>query len=314
MKLFLKTVTVMAVTAIVLTSQAYAEEAVTRAEFCAKIVSLYEEVTESEIRGRVSFIDSKDVYVEKAAAINVVVGMGKNTFNPDGRLTREQAAVMIVRLAEAVGKSLPKEAAAFTDSGRISKWALDSVGRVQAAGIMVGTENNSFLPKWGYTHQQAETTLLRLYNYILLSEISEQDAPLKELPTIAETYSENDYVSRVLALINMERDKAGLPALVATEALHKAAGVRASELPVSFSHYRPNGSICFTALDEQNILSNHRGENIAGNFRTPEQVVNAWMNSQNHRKYILSPDYTHLGVGLFTDTAGKRYWSLFFTG
>jgi len=314
MKLFLKTVTAIAVMAVALTSQAYAEEVVTRAEFCAKMVSLYEEVTGGEIGGRVSFIDSKDVNVEKAAAINVVVGMGKNVFNPEGRLTREQAAVMIVRLTEAAGKSLPKEAAAFTDNGRISKWALDSVGRVQAAGIMVGTEKNNFLPKWGYTHEQAELTLLRLHNYILLSEISEQDAPLKELPPMAEVYSENDYVSRVLELINAERIKAGLPALVATEALHAAAGVRASELPISFSHYRPNGSICFTALDEHNIISNNRGENIAGNFRTPEQVVNAWMNSQNHRKYILSPDYTHLGVGLFTDTAGKRYWSLFFTG
>lgn len=39
------------------------------------------------------------------------------------------------------------------------------------------------------------------------------------------------------------------------------------------------------------------GENIAKGQRTPQQVVNAWMNSEGHRANILNGNFTHIGVG-----------------
>ena len=40
------------------------------------------------------------------------------------------------------------------------------------------------------------------------------------------------------------------------------------------------------------------GENIAAGYSTPEQVVQGFMNSPEHRANILNPNYHDIGVGL----------------
>jgi hypothetical protein len=139
---------------------------ITRAEFCALAVALYETVTGEEIAGRVMFDDTDDVYVQKAAYIGVVTGVGNNRFNPDVQLTREQAAVMLARLANALEKPLPANPPTFADNDDMSPWAFDSVGQIQAAGIMGGTGNNMFSPGNPYTREQSIVTILRLYNIL----------------------------------------------------------------------------------------------------------------------------------------------------
>lgn len=52
-------------------------------------------------------------------------------------------------------------------------------------------------------------------------------------------------------------------------------------------------------------------EHIAMGQRTPEEVVNAWMNSHGHRKNILSSSYTHIGIGYVEN---GNYWTQMFVG
>ena len=138
---------------------------ITRAEYCALAVRLYEKHTGKVITKRRSFYDTKDANVEKMAGIGVVSGVGDNMFDPTAELTREQAAVMLARLSEAFGKPLPKQTAAFNDSAAISDWAFESVGQVQAAGIMSGTGDNAFAPKDPYTREQSIVTIMRLFDF-----------------------------------------------------------------------------------------------------------------------------------------------------
>ena len=138
-------------------------QATTRAEFCALAAAVYETLAGQEIAGRLSFSDTADTNVEKMAALGVVNGVGGNKFAPDDQLSREQAAVMLARLAEAIGKPLPQQAATFADSGSISAWAIAQAGQVQAAGIMGGIGNNTFAPKAIYTREQSIITIWRLY-------------------------------------------------------------------------------------------------------------------------------------------------------
>jgi len=140
-------------------------QAITRAEFCALAVALYVNVV-GEIAGRRTFADTDDVNVEKMAAVGVVSGVGNNRFNPDDTLTREQAAVILSQLADAVGSPLTRHESTFTDSDGISLWAIESVGRVQAAGIMGGVGNNFFSPKSSYTREQSIVTILRLFDAV----------------------------------------------------------------------------------------------------------------------------------------------------
>ena len=138
----------------------------TRAQFCALAVELYEEVTGETITERAEFTDTTDVNVQKMAGIGVINGVGNGQFNPSGQLTREQAATILVRLADAMGHPLPEGTASFADNDAIASWAVDAVGRAQAGGLMGGIGNNQFSPQGAYTVEQSILTAFRLYETV----------------------------------------------------------------------------------------------------------------------------------------------------
>ncbi len=118
------------------------------------------------------------------------------------------------------------------------------------------------------------------------------------IATTTDTVATAHYESEVLRLVNIERAKQGLAALSASSAAAmQAADVRSAEIKTSFSHTRPNGSSCFTALEEAGISYRAAGENIASGYPTPSAVVAGWMNSDGHRANILSKNFTQLAVG-----------------
>ena len=138
----------------------------TRAEFAALAVALYETVTGTEITGRMQFSDTSDINVQKMGYLGVVTGVGGGNFAPNNTLTREQAAVMLARLAYAIGQPLPPSAPTFADNNQISSWAVDGVGQMQASGIMGGVGNNQFSPLGNYTREQSIVTMMRLFDLL----------------------------------------------------------------------------------------------------------------------------------------------------
>lgn len=131
-------------------------------------------------------------------------------------------------------------------------------------------------------------------------------------PDVPES-GESAYVQEILRLVNAERAKAGLAALTLDASVTKAAQVRAIEIETSFSHTRPDGSSFSTALQEQGVSYRGSGENIAWGQKSPEAVMNAWMNSDGHRANILNKNFTAIGIGHHQDAAGRNYWSQLFT-
>ena len=120
--------------------------------------------------------------------------------------------------------------------------------------------------------------------------------------------SVHPYVTEILNLVNEERAKAGLSALTLDMNITAAANVRAKEIKQSFSHTRPDGSSFSTALKEQGVSYRGSGENIAWGQKSPEQVMNGWMNSDGHRANILNKNFTSMGVGYHQDENGVNYW------
>ena len=117
-----------------------------------------------------------------------------------------------------------------------------------------------------------------------------------------------------MQLVNQERAKAGLAPLTANSAAAAAAVTRAKETEISFSHTRPDGSGFQTALTEHGVAFRSAGENIAWGQRTPEQVMQGWMNSSGHRANILNAGFTSIGVGYYRSASGTGYWvQLFFS-
>lgn len=134
-----------------------------------------------------------------------------------------------------------------------------------------------------------------------------------QVPLTGEPGSEDihEYVFKVLELVNEERAKENLAPLTLHQGAMECAQLRAEEAKKSFSHTRPNGSPCFTALKEAGIAYAKAGENLAGKIKTPEKVVKAWMDSPGHRKNIMDPKFSQIGIGY---VASGNYWCQFFLG
>ena len=98
--------------------------------------------------------------------MGIVNGVGNGNFNPNGQLTREQAAVMLARLANVIGQPLPQSTPTFADNAQISSWAFEAVGQAQAVGIMGGVGDNRFAPSGDYTREQSIVTILRLFELL----------------------------------------------------------------------------------------------------------------------------------------------------
>ena len=129
----------------------------------------------------------------------------------------------------------------------------------------------------------------------------------------SEETSYHAYILRVVELVNEERAKAGLAPLTLQKNITQAAQVRAEECERSFSHTRPDGRNFSSALTEAGVPYRGSGENIAWGQRTPEQVMEGWMNSAGHRANILNEKYTSIGVGYYQNASGVNYWSQLFT-
>ena len=123
---------------------------------------------------------------------------------------------------------------------------------------------------------------------------------------------ESAYIAEVVRLVNAERAKEGLTALNSDSLVQSAAQVRAKEIANKFSHTRPDGRNCFTALSEAGVKYLNAGENIAYGQKTPAEVVKAWMNSPGHRANIMNANFTTIGVGCYK-SGNTYYWSQFFT-
>jgi hypothetical protein len=95
--------------------------------------------------------------------LGILRGDGHGNAAPHDALTREQAATMLVRLADVMGRPFPAAAPTFADNAAIGPWAIDAVGQVQAMAVMNGSGNNMFVPQGPYTREQSIVTILRMF-------------------------------------------------------------------------------------------------------------------------------------------------------
>lgn len=94
--------------------------------------------------------------VATASEWGLVQGNG-GKFRPQDTITREEAAVILVRLVDLLGKNDvagSSSTAAFADMKEISSWAKDAVQAAQALGLIQGKGNNRFDPKGTVTRAE----------------------------------------------------------------------------------------------------------------------------------------------------------------
>ncbi|WP_010531710.1 CAP domain-containing protein [Lentibacillus jeotgali] len=116
------------------------------------------------------------------------------------------------------------------------------------------------------------------------------------------------YEKEVVQLVNEEREKRDLEPLEMHNRLSSLARKKSQDMANNdyFSHTSPTYGSPFDMMEQFDFSFRMAGENIAAGQRSPEQVVEGWMNSEGHRKNILKEGFTHIGVG-YVEGGGLKY-------
>ncbi|RKQ17196.1 LysM peptidoglycan-binding domain-containing protein [Oceanobacillus bengalensis] len=119
------------------------------------------------------------------------------------------------------------------------------------------------------------------------------------------------FEQQVADLVNAERAKVGLGPLKHRADIKNVAEKKAMDLINSnyFAHNSPNYGSPFDMLKTFGIAYRTAGENIAKGQKSPQEVMNAWMNSPGHKANILKAEYDSIGVGYY-----QGAWVQLFTG
>lgn len=113
-------------------------------------------------------------------------------------------------------------------------------------------------------------------------------------------YATDITVEKVLYLINQKRMEANLPELTLSPQLTEAATKKAADMFTYnyWAHVSPTGISPWSFITSSGYQYVYAGENLAKDFNTSEDVVNAWMNSKTHRENILKPEYADIGLAV----------------
>jgi uncharacterized protein YkwD len=118
---------------------------------------------------------------------------------------------------------------------------------------------------------------------------------------------------QIFQLTNEARRKNGLPPLASDSSLARKAREKSDDMLMKhyFSHTSPEGKTFKERMQEEKPASfstiSRAGENIYMGHRFDYSVdiktqarliVDGWMTSPGHRRNMLDPTYTHLGVGV----------------
>ena len=122
---------------------------------------------------------------------------------------------------------------------------------------------------------------------------------------------QDSYVNTTIRRINKERRKYGFSSFDRDPLLMAAAQKRAKELSKKFSHTRPNGTK-WTAAISMDYDFKRAAENIARDFATPQQTVDAWMSKASTKAKIIGKQYKDIGVGIYLGKDGYLYWCAIF--
>lgn len=150
---------------------------ITRAEFAAIAVNLYENLIGEEVYvdlDSMPFDDiDKSLYHDEiiiAYSLAITNGTAENTFSPDALITREQMAAMILRtlFAAEIDVNTEGELILFSDNDEISAYAQIAVFIMAKDGIINGVGDNKFAPKATATREQA--ILIAYRNTVMLKK------------------------------------------------------------------------------------------------------------------------------------------------
>ena len=107
---------------------------------------------------------------------------------------------------------------------------------------------------------------------------------------------------KIFSLTNEIRQQYGLSPVTENNLLNQAAQYKAEDMLKNsyFNHYSPDGKAPWDWISAAKYNYKYAGENLALNFYSDQEAVEAWLNSPSHKENILNPNYKDTGVAIFS--------------
>ncbi len=134
-----------------------------------------------------------------------------------------------------------------------------------------------------------------------------------ELDPIAIPPEQQLFVNEVLAATNAYRAQAGCAPLILSPLLTTSAQRHTDDMAYNnfVSHTGSDESSPWDRIRATGYTYSRAAENIAAGYTCPQQVAEAWYNSDGHRANMLNCALTEIGVGYTHNEASlyKYYWT-----
>ena len=260
-------------------------------------------------------------YVTWANRNGIVTG-SDGRFNPNGQITRQEFATMVYRFAMNMtdlsdNNRQSAQWNGFTDRGNIASWATTALRWMNYHGIVTGSTNTTINPTGTATRAEAATMMMRLVG-VLGWTINghpphgnndggnNQQPPVGNIDTLTQNGAtwhqlqqagfnrreiQGAFEREMFRLVNNIRRDHGLPLFVQNETIGNIARARAEESMRhnTMTHTSQATGLAhtehFNAMTGMNVT--FAGENLGGTLRTPQQLIQQWMDSAGHRAFIL---------------------------
>lgn len=138
----------------------------------------------------------------------------------------------------------------------------------------------------------------------------EETAP--PAPPPADVRVDTGVAGRVVALVNAQRQAAGLGNVSASGALNSAAARHSKDQAATktMSHTGSDGSTVGGRVSQAGYGWSTVAENVAYGYGSADSVMTGWMGSPGHKKNILNAAVVHIGVAVAYAADGTPYWTM----
>lgn len=166
---------------------------------------------------------------------------------------------------------------------------------------MISLLAHLFVPRESNNHRSKLLHHKSIFILILLIVIFSLFIPIvrKTAPNVL-GIATNIVVEDLLSSTNQERQEEGIPPLVISEELSKAAKAKARDMFTKnyWAHNAPDGTTPWVFIQKVGYDYVYAGENLAKDFNDSQGVVNGWMASPSHRENMLSHRYNEVGFAV----------------
>ena len=240
--------------------------------------------------------------IRKLAELGII--QNNKNFNPNDPLKRAHISKMISLAFDIVVDH--KNSSTFKDYPK-NYWAKSYIESLADVDVINGTTSTTFSPNKYVTRAHLAGLTVRG------KEFSKKNDPLEVYISTVNMYVK--WTNEVVTLVNEERKKSGLSALKEDPELSQLAIIKARDM-INRNYFEHNSPYYGQSWDMATLFDydyTSFGENIARNFQSPKEVVNAWMASDKHRANILNKNYTNIGVGVKPNESRNYYWVQLFS-